>query len=227
MGELSVTVVDLVVAAVILLSSLLAAWRGLMRETLSIFAWAVAAYVTLRFFPTARPMLRDVVSPEWLADLLVFVGVFVVVLVPLSVIAFRVSDAVKRTEIGPVDRALGFVFGVGRGLVVIGLAYIAFSLLVPPQAQPAWLVQARLFPLVENTSDVLLSLVPAPEDIPINLEDLPQLQAPSTFGLQVPVVAPAGTPENTGNFPSDAAGEAYGADERAALDSLIEATGSP
>jgi membrane protein required for colicin V production len=227
MGELSVTIVDLVVGAVILLSALLAAWRGLMRETLSIFSWAVAAYVTLRFFPTARPMLRDVVSPEWLADLLVFIGVFVVVLVLLSVIAFRISDAVKRTEIGPVDRALGFVFGVGRGLVVIGLAYIAFSLLVPPQAQPAWLVQARLFPLVENTSDVLLSLVPAPEDIPLNLEELPQLQAPSSFGLQVPIVAPAGTPENSGSLPVDAANETYGADERAALDSLIEATGSP
>jgi len=166
MSEFYITVVDILVVLAILVSAFYAAWRGLMRETLSIFSWAVAAYVTLRFFPTFRPMLREVVQPEWLADLGVFCGLFVLVLVPLSFLAFRFSETVKKTEIGPVDRALGFIFGVGRGLVVVGLSYIVFAALVPLQNHPAWLTGARLFPLIQNTSDVLLTLVPEAEELP-------------------------------------------------------------
>ncbi|MEY4879134.1 MAG: hypothetical protein RJB62_603 [Pseudomonadota bacterium] len=227
MGEVSVTVIDLLVALVVLVSAVYAAWRGLMRETLSIFSWVVAAYLTLRLFPSFRPLLRGVIGPEWLSDLVVFFGIFILILVPLSVMSFRMSEKVKRTEIGPVDRVLGFVFGVGRGLVVVGIAYIVFSIMVPAQNQPNWITQARLFPVVENTSDVLLSLVPPPEDIPLNITPLPQLQATSSTTVPVPIVAPRAEPLQAQNASPETDAQAYGADERAALDRLIEATGAP
>jgi membrane protein required for colicin V production len=126
MGEFSVTVVDVLVVLVILVSAAYAIYRGLMRETLSIFAWVAAAFVTLRFFPNFRPLLRDLVSPNWLADLLVFAAMFLIVLVPLSFMSYRFGESVKRSEVGPVDRTLGLVFGVGRGLVIVGFAYVAF-----------------------------------------------------------------------------------------------------
>lgn len=219
MGEVSVTIIDLVIAATILVSAIYGAVRGLMRETLSIFSWAAAAYSALRFYPDFSPMLQESITPEWLADLTTFAGIFVIVLVPLSYMSVRISDTVHRTEIGPVDRSLGFVFGVGRGLVAVGLAYIVFSILVPPQVQPNWLIQARLFPMVQNTSDVLLSLVPPPDEIPtdeIFTRAPPRDEAP-----------PAPPPQTAQNPPPDDEGQTYGADERAALDRLIETTGGP
>ena len=67
---------------------------------------------------------------------------------------------IARSEIGPVDRSMGFVFGMARGLVIIGLAYIAFAALVPQPDRPAALTQARLFPMIQNTSKVLLDILP-------------------------------------------------------------------
>ncbi len=214
MGEVSVTIVDLLIACVILVSAVYAALRGLLRETLSIFSWALAAYLTLRLFPSFRPMLREYIAPEWLADVAVIVGVFMIILIPLSYVSYRFTETVKQTEIGPVDRALGFVFGVGRGLVVVGLVYIVFSILVPLQNHPAWLTEARLFPVVENTSDVLLSLVPPPEGI--GLSDL---------GLSPP--PPEELPQTAQDPPPEADSQTYGAEERSALDRLIETTGAP
>ncbi len=219
MGEVFVTIVDLLIAVVILVSALFATWRGLLRETLSIFSWAVSAYLTLRLFPSFRPMLREYISPDWLADFGVFVGIFMIVLIPLSYMSHRFAETVKRTEIGPVDRALGFVFGVGRGLVIVGLAHIVFSILVPPQSQPSWLMEARLFPVVENTSDVLLSLVPPPDDIP--LSDL--TATPSFTAAPEPIALP----QTAENPPLEADSQTYGAEERAALDRLIGTTGAP
>ena len=214
MGELSITTVDIAIAAVILVSAAYAAMRGLLRETLSIFSWALAAYLTLRLFPGFRPMLREYVAPPWLADVAVIIGVFMITLIPLSYISHRIAQSVRQTEIGPVDRALGLIFGIGRGLVVVGLAYIVFSILVPPQNHPAWLTQARLFPVVDNTSDVLLSLVPPPEAIGLN-----------ELGILTPSAGE--TPQAAENQPGEAESESYGAEERGALDTLIETTGAP
>ena len=213
-GEISFTTVDVVIAAIILVSAVYAAYRGLLRETLSIFSWALAAYLTLRLFPGFRPMLREYIAPVWLADVAVLLGVFLITLIPLSYISHRIAHSIRQTEIGPVDRALGLVFGVGRGLVVLGIAYILFSSLVPAQNHPAWLTQARLFPVVDNTSNVLLSLVPPPEAI--GLEEL---------GIFSPSAEES--PQAAENPPEEAQSQSYGAEERGALDTLIEITGAP
>jgi hypothetical protein len=67
---------------------------------------------------------------------------------------------VKNSPIGPLDRAAGVAFGVVRGLVVVGLAYMAFTYFVPIRQQPHWVTEARLLPVVQSTADVLLSVVP-------------------------------------------------------------------
>ena len=67
------------------------------------------------------PCLAGIVEPPWLAWIAVFVGTFMIVLVPLSILTHRFAEIVKRSEIGAIDRALGFVFGIGRGLVIVGL----------------------------------------------------------------------------------------------------------
>ena len=160
MGQLSITAVDVVVVAVVLISAFLAMWRGFVSEVFTIFEWVAAAYAALRFTPTFQPLLKSVISPPWLEYIVVFVGTFLIVIIPLSIMAHRLSEMIKRSEIGPVDRSMGFVFGMARGLVIIGLAYIAFAALVPQPDRPAALTQARLFPMIQNTSKVLLDILP-------------------------------------------------------------------
>lgn len=196
MSELPVTTIDLVVIAVILISAFVALWRGLVRETFSIFEWVASAYVALRLSPVFQPMLAGIVEPPLLAWIAAFVGTFVIVLVPLSILTHRFSEIVKRSEIGPVDRVLGFVFGIGRGLVIVGLGYIAFASLVPPENHPASLTGARLFPLIQNSSEVLLSMVPG-----------------------------TGSESGTVSQGDGQGTKAYGAEDRGALDRLFEATG--
>jgi len=201
-----ITIIDIVVVAVVLLSAIFAMWRGLIQETFSIFEWVAGAYVALRFASTFQPLVAGIISPGWLAWIAAFVGTFLIVFIPLSIFSHRLSEIVKRSEIGPVDRALGLVFGLGRGLVIIGLGYIAFAALVPPADRPEQLTKARLFPLIQNTSEVLLDLVPGTKVDLARADD------------------PEGSPKGTQKA-RDSAGKTYGASERSALDRLIETTG--
>jgi membrane protein required for colicin V production len=220
MGELSFTIVDFLAVIVVLVSAIYATWRGLMRETLSIFSWVTAAYVTLRTFSFFRPLLRGLVSPEWFSDALVALGIFLAIFIPLSFISYRFAQSVQRSVVSPVDRTLGFFFGIGRGLVVVGLAYIAFTAFVPLRQQPSWLTEAQTLPLIQNTSDVLLSLVPELGQSSVKEARPKVVPQPSKEARRaVDAKTPTATPK-----PKQSP-KTYGADERRALDRLIETTG--
>ena len=191
------TTIDLIVIAIISLSAVVALWRGLVRETFSIIEWIASAYVALRLAPTFQPMLEGIISPPWLAWIGAFVGTFLLVFVPLSMLTHRFAEFVRRSEIGAVDRTLGFLFGVGRGLVIVGLSYIAYASFVPLEEHPATLTEARLFPLIRNSGNILLSLMPGSDS--------------------------EGGAVSRDEAPEEA--KTYGAAERGALDRLFEATG--
>jgi membrane protein required for colicin V production len=152
--------VDFIVVAVIIISAGYAAYRGFMNETLTIFSWAAAAFATLYFGPWLIPMARSLIATHWLASVAAYAGAFLVVFIPLSFMSHRFSQTVKNSPIGPLDRGLGIAFGVVRGLVVVGLAYLAFTYFTPIRNQPHWLLSARTLPVMQSTGRVLLAAIP-------------------------------------------------------------------
>jgi len=158
--NLSITLLDALIVLIIVVSAGYAAWRGFLWETLTIFEWVAAAFGCLYFGPYLIPMARSMVDAPWLASLLAYAVVFLTIFIPLAFISHRFSEQVKHSPIGPLDRAAGVAFGVVRGLVIVGLAYLAFTYFVPIRNQPRWVTRAELLPMVQSTADVLLSVVP-------------------------------------------------------------------
>jgi membrane protein required for colicin V production len=213
MGDLHFSFVDLVVVAIVGVSAVFAIYRGFVRETLSIFAWAAAAFATLYFGPAAAALLKDRLSPALLGIALGYVGVFLVVLIPLSFVSFRFAEGVHRSPVGALDRSLGFAFGIVRGLAILGFAYILFTSVVATHEQPGWLTSARSLPLIQSCAQVLLSLVPN--------QDIATAQRPAAPTLIVPQPSPR---EAAKKGPKHGQ-KTYGARDRRALDRLIQATG--
>lgn len=151
---------DLILAAIMLISGLLAMLRGLTREVLSILSWAVAAVATLFFFPKYQAQAREYIEPALLADAVLAGGIFLVVLIIVSLITVRISDGVLDSRIGALDRTLGFLFGLARGLVLVVIAYLFFTWLVPEDTQPQWIKDARSLPLLKETGAAIVSLLP-------------------------------------------------------------------
>ena len=213
------TFVDFLVVAVVMVSTVYAAYRGFLNETLTIFAWAAAAFATLYFGPWLVPMARSMVTAHWLADVAAYAGVFLVVFIPLSFMSHRFSQSVKNSPIGPLDRGLGIAFGVVRGLVVVGICYIAFTKFEPPTEQPHWLTGARTYPIIQTTALTLLAAIPnqSPRDYitaaPANHDSLGEL-------IRQNDEAAPDSPDSAKKRE-----KTYGATDRQALDKLFETTG--
>lgn len=193
-----ITGLDFIVIVVMLISALLAMVRGLTREVLSIASWIAAAIATLYFFPRFQNTVRDILQPNWLADISLGLGIFILTLIIVSFITMRISDFILDSRIGALDRTLGFVFGLARGLLLVVIGFMFFAWLVPEQNQPRWIVDARSKPMLERTGEAIISMLP--EDPERAILDRLRRDGTGIPGLEsqgrtVPEEEPGATPE--------------------------------
>lgn len=204
---------DIILLGIMLVSGLLAMLRGLTREVLSILSWAVAALAALFLFPQYQAQAREYIEPPLLADAVLAAGVFLAVLIVVSLITMRISDRVLDSRVGALDRTLGFVFGLARGLVLVVIAYLFFSWLVPEENQPNWVREARSLPVLKQTGDAIVSLLP--ED---PMKALPKLKKDAE-----PAQGEQRSGRKTGNTVAESASPGYQTGERRVLNQVMEA----
>jgi membrane protein required for colicin V production len=147
MSSLPVNIVDLIVIVVLLLSALLALFRGIVKEVLSILGWVAALAATYFLFPYARDIARIYIESRLFADIAAGIALFLPTLILCSLLTHWISEQVRASAISAVDRSLGFLFGLARGALIVVVAWWIVDRLVPVPTQPAWLLEARTRPL--------------------------------------------------------------------------------
>src|ERR1700674_3031631 len=155
-----ITILDIALLAVMLISGLLAMVRGFMREILSIAAWGAAALATLYAYQKLLPTAKAYFNNDTIATAVTVAGVFIGTLIVVSIITTRVSDMILDSRIGALDRTLGFLFGLARGLLIVVVAYQFFIWLVPDKQRPDWVTGAKSRMVLQGTGEWLMSLLP-------------------------------------------------------------------
>jgi membrane protein required for colicin V production len=155
-----VTLLDILLLAVMLISGLLAMIRGFMREVLSIASWAIAAVATIYAYPRLLPQAKQYFTSDLIANGVVVGGVFLATLIIVSVFTIKISDMVLDSRVGALDRTLGFLFGLARGLVIVVVAFLFFAWLVPEKSQPGWVRDAKSKVVLKGPGDWLISMLP-------------------------------------------------------------------
>ena len=128
------TIVDAIVAVVVVLSAVLAYSRGLVREAMAIAGWIVAGLAAFVLAPAVEPLVGEIpVVGEALGGscelrvVAAFAIVFAIGLLLMSIFTPLLSGAVQRTALGGADRALGFLFGVARGIALVAIALVIYD----------------------------------------------------------------------------------------------------
>ncbi len=203
---------DLAVAGIVLVSAIFAFYRGFVREVLAIAGWVGAAVFAVYFFDDARPYVAQYLPDELLINIATGAGLFLGSLVVFWLAIHLIVTRVKASALSALDRSLGFLFGIARGVIVVAVAFIAGEKLIwneDGDARPEWLESARSLPLIEYTARRMTAFIPEEWDFPVD-----DLMPATPEELALPPVAPADTP------PED---PGYSDEERALLDRASEA----
>jgi membrane protein required for colicin V production len=151
---------DAALLALGLISALLAMYRGLMRELLSILSWIVAAGAAYLAFKRAQDTIGVEIAKQigvpgsngaLVGGALVAAVTFLIVLIIVHLITTRISDAILDSSIGMIDRMLGFVFGFLRGALIIVIVFMIYEGFFPEkEKQFAWVSQSKSLPFIRG-----------------------------------------------------------------------------
>lgn len=165
MGQ-SVTQFDFIVLALLGVSAAIGFSRGAVREIFAMMALVVAAGLAVFGLPAFGPMVRKVVQPDWLGTIATLVLVFGVAFIALRLIGAGIARNVQKTQmLGFLDRSLGLLIGLGRGLVVLGALFLMFNAATPEDLRPKWITGARTWPLAASMGRLLDELAPKGLDV--------------------------------------------------------------
>ena len=214
MEQLPFNPTDAAVILILVVSGLIALVRGFVHEVLGLFAWIGAGIATYYGIDYVIPVARDLVENQALADIGAGVVLFLIVLVFLSLATKMIADRIRASSLGTLDRSVGLLFGLVRGVVLICLAWIVIVMVVPLKEMPSWLTEARSLPLIEAGAGRLRALIPE-HLLPEEISELDQTLNLGTQGISRILVPPAKEPvqqETTG----------YNDAERTGMDRLQE-----
>lgn len=151
------TPADYVLIAIVVVSAVIGLLRGLLREAIAVIAWIVALWCAWHYGPELEPYLGGVLDGSsarpWAARAIIFIGVLMIG----ALIGWVVNYFVQLSLFRGMDRLLGFMFGMLRGFVVLGLLVIIGQALRFDDG--TWWRQSRLMPYAEGSANLIRGIV--------------------------------------------------------------------
>ena len=224
-------IIDVLVLAVLLISILIAFFRGFIREVLTIFGLVGACFAAYIFAPMLEPVLSNFfVSPNTeevgkflsvipyplLAKLLAYGGVFIVFMIVLSLLSHFLSSGAEKIGLGSIDRVLGAIFGLARGLLLVGLLYLPFFYILDDAQKENWFGSTMTHPYLEMTAKGIDHFIPKGAEEKV--EEVKE-EAPSNIERLIRGAQPDRGDEADDETP------AYDKDKREEMDQLFEDVG--
>lgn len=166
---------DVVVLAVLVISCIIAFLRGFIREVLTIFGVVGGAVAAFYLGPLAVPLTRNLLDvkeggePQLLfdlipyaivADVLTYSTIFLIVIILLSTISHFLAGTAKAVGLGALDRSLGVLFGLARGVLILAVLYLPVYMFSEQEARKEWFKGSRTFVYVETFAGWLSGFVP-------------------------------------------------------------------
>jgi membrane protein required for colicin V production len=150
------TVLDYIILGVVLFSAVAGVVRGFVREVCSLVTWILAFWLAWRFGPSLEPHLGGALGSEPVRTWAARVPIFILVLMVGAAVGALINHLVRVSFFSGLDRLLGFVVGVLRGLVILGVAaMICHAVRLDGET---WWRGSRLVPYVEGVANVLRSI---------------------------------------------------------------------
>ncbi len=156
---MNLTAFDWIVLAVLLLSMLLGAWRGLVHEVLALAGWVAAFVLAQMLAATAGQLLPMQGAGAGVRYAAGFAAVFICTIIACSVLTWMMKRMIESVGLRPIDRTLGAAFGVLRGLLI--LLAVASVVLMTPLKRGDWWQQSASAGLLSSVLKGIKPVLPA------------------------------------------------------------------
>ena len=155
-----ISTIDLIYLLITIYSVFQCYKKGFVLSILSMAKWLLAYVVTLILFPIIKPYFEGIIDSEYVLDIILGIGIFVVVIFLILLINKGISKAVKYTGIGGLDVTFGFFFGFIKAYIISICIFSATHIVYNYDKWPINLNKSYIFPYIEKGSNYLIKEFP-------------------------------------------------------------------
>ncbi len=152
---------DVIILIIVALSALLAFYRGLIKEVLSIIGWVIMTALMIYVLPLLVPIFAKYIESGMMAGIATAVTIFVVFFIIWFIFTAYISGKIRSLKkLNFIDRTLGLFFGIIRAGLFVVLTYIAIGWIVPFKEQPEFLTKSKYYVLAGSFAKPIEDLIP-------------------------------------------------------------------
>ena len=155
-----VTVFDYVYIILTVLFIIQGALKGFVLSMLSTAKWILAYVITIYIFPIIKPYVEDIIDNEYVLDIVLGVGIFIIIIFLILLINRAITKVVSYSGIGTIDKVFGFFFGIAKSYVIVVCLYTAAEIIYNHEKWPLNLDDSFTYPWVEKGSNYLIKEFP-------------------------------------------------------------------
>ena len=144
----------------IILSLIKCTSKGFVLSLLSASKWLLAYVLTLFTFPKIKPYVQDIIDNEYVLDIVLGAGIFVIIIFLILLINKALSKAVTYSGIGTIDKVFGFLFGFVKAYIVVVCLYTVANIIYNHDKWPINLNDSFTFTWVEKGANYLIKEFP-------------------------------------------------------------------
>ena len=155
---------DLIYIIFTLLSLIKCSSKGFVLSLIAASKWLLAYVLTLIIFPRVKPFVEGMIDSEYVLDIILGVGIFVIIIFSILMINKGIGKAVTYSGLGALDKIFGFFFGFLRSYIICVCIFSTISIIYNHDKWPMNLEKSFTFPYVEKGSNYLIKEFPNEEN---------------------------------------------------------------
>ena len=156
----SISIIDLIYLILTILSLIKCYSKGFILSVLAMAKWLLAYIITLIIFPRVKPYVEDIIDNEYVLDISLGIGIFIIVIFVILLVNRGISKAVRYTGLGSLDTIFGFFFGFIRAYIISICIFSGIHIVYNYDKWPVKLDKSFTFPYLEKSSNYLLKVFP-------------------------------------------------------------------
>lgn len=157
---MTIGIIDMIVLGILVFSVLFALYRGLVSELLGISSWILAGFGALYSYTPMQPLMGKFIENEKIAGICGALLVALIILIVATIINSHINRKLRESSLSGLDRLLGLIFGLLRGILVIALLYIGISMLLSEKQMAELKKENVSVPYIQKTVQFLGKFVP-------------------------------------------------------------------
>ena len=151
---------DLIYIFFTLLSLIKCSRKGFVLSLIAASKWLLAYILTLIIFPRVKPLVEGIIDSEYVLDIILGIGIFVIIIFLILMINKGIGKAVTYSGLGTLDKIFGFFFGFIRSYVICVCIFSTISIIYNYEKWPLDFEKSFTFSYVEKGSNYLIKEFP-------------------------------------------------------------------